>query len=127
VREEVDLFVVDRLLELPVLVGVFGVHTDNHIWNLGVVADVPTHAPGALQDEDSVSLGLVLCYKDDCLLEVILGVGSGSCLVELRTSLIHQGHTVLVSLYLCIPHEHPIVYILDHPVGVPTGEPDGVV
>jgi hypothetical protein len=84
VREEVDLVVVDRLMELPVLVGVFGVHTDNHIWDLGVVADVPAHTPGALQDEASVSPGLVLRHQDDGLLEVVLGVGSGSGLVELR-------------------------------------------
>jgi hypothetical protein len=97
VREEVDLVVVDRLLELQVLVGVFGVHTYNHIWDLGVVADMPTHTPGALQDENGISLGLVLCHQNNGLLEVVLGVGSGPGLVELCMSLIHQGHPVLTS------------------------------
>jgi hypothetical protein len=97
VREEVDLLVVDRLLELPVLVGVFGIHTDNHIWDLGVVADMPTHTPGALQDETCISFGLLLCHQDNGLLEVVLGVGSGLGLVKLRMSLIHQGHPVLTS------------------------------
>jgi hypothetical protein len=54
VREEVDLVVVDGLLELPVLVGVVGIQADNHVWDLGVGADMPTHTPGALQDETCV-------------------------------------------------------------------------
>jgi hypothetical protein len=83
VREEVDLYVVDRLLELPVLVGVFGVHADNLIRDLGIVADMPTHALGALQDEAGVPPGLILFHQDYCLLEVVLDVGSGSGLVEL--------------------------------------------
>jgi hypothetical protein len=97
VCEEVDLVVVDGLLELPVLVGVVGIHTDNHIWDLSVVADMPSHTPGALQDETGVSLGLVLRHQDNGLLEIVLGEGSGPGLVELRMSLVHQGHSVPTS------------------------------
>jgi hypothetical protein len=37
VREEVDCLVIDGLQELPVLVGVLGLHASNYIWDLGVV------------------------------------------------------------------------------------------
>jgi hypothetical protein len=45
VREEVDFLVVDGLLELPVLVGIFGVHANNYIRNLSIVADTGSWCP----------------------------------------------------------------------------------
>jgi hypothetical protein len=123
VREEVEL------LELPVLVGIFGVHANNHIRDLGIVADMSTQAPGALQEEAGVSPGLVLFHQDAGLLKVDLDVGSG--LVELHPALIHQGHRILTSKYLCAPDKHPIVNISDNAVRMrgyePAGETDGVV
>jgi hypothetical protein len=120
---------VDGLQELPVLVGVFGVHANNHILDLGIVADMSTQAPGALQEEAGKSPGLVHFHQDNCLLEVVLDVGSG--LVQLLPALVHQRHAILTSLYLGTPNEHSIVDVSDHTVRVggnkPAGEPDGVV
>jgi hypothetical protein len=120
---------VDGLLELPVLVGIFGIHASNHIRDLSVVTDMSTQALGALQDEAGISPGLVLFHQDDGLFEVVLDVGSG--LVELQQALVHQRNAVLTSLYLGTPDEHSIMNISDNTVRMrvnePSGEPDGVV
>jgi hypothetical protein len=103
VSEEVGLVLVEGLLELPILVGVVVLHTGNHIGNLCVVADMPAHTSRALQYETSVSFGLVLRHQDNGLLEVVLGLGRGPGLVELRRSLEHEAHPILTSQYLRVP------------------------
>jgi hypothetical protein len=65
VSDEIDLIVVEGLQESPVPVGIFGLQARNDIWDRGVVADLATQAPGALQDKAGISPGLVGMTESD--------------------------------------------------------------